>query len=144
MKYGKNQWSRIASLLHRKSAKQCKARWFEWLDRSQMILLMVDKISSIKGTASPICNVTKCRLHFRAILIKVSHAMSCTPSCVSNKKKIIIPLIQFITFFIHNLQIILNFIIKKLCINKLRTLKILRLMNNSDLKFSSIFLTLKN
>ncbi|XP_044726602.1 cell division cycle 5-like protein [Chrysoperla carnea] len=34
MKYGKNQWSRIASLLHRKSAKQCKARWFEWLDPS--------------------------------------------------------------------------------------------------------------
>lgn len=32
MKYGKNQWSRIASLLHRKSAKQCKSRWFEWLD----------------------------------------------------------------------------------------------------------------
>ncbi|VDN24533.1 unnamed protein product [Gongylonema pulchrum] len=26
MKYGKNQWSRIASLLHRKSAKQCKAQ----------------------------------------------------------------------------------------------------------------------
>ena len=34
MKYGKNQWSRIGSLLHRKSAKQCKARWFEWLDPS--------------------------------------------------------------------------------------------------------------
>ena len=34
MKYGKNQWSRIASLLHRKSAKQCKARWTEWLDPS--------------------------------------------------------------------------------------------------------------
>ena len=34
MKYGKNQWSRIASLLHRKTAKQCKARWFEWLDPS--------------------------------------------------------------------------------------------------------------
>ncbi|CAH1799753.1 unnamed protein product [Owenia fusiformis] len=34
MKYGKNQWSRIASLLHRKSAKQCKSRWFEWLDPS--------------------------------------------------------------------------------------------------------------
>merc|ERR1719228_1780042 len=30
----KNQWSRIASLLHRKSAKQCTARWFEWLDPS--------------------------------------------------------------------------------------------------------------
>jgi len=34
MKYGKNQWSRIASLLNRKSSKQCKARWYEWLDPS--------------------------------------------------------------------------------------------------------------
>eukprot|EP01130_Rhizamoeba_saxonica_P012144 TRINITY_DN5096_c0_g1_i1.p1 TRINITY_DN5096_c0_g1~~TRINITY_DN5096_c0_g1_i1.p1 ORF type:complete len:778 (-),score=246.58 TRINITY_DN5096_c0_g1_i1:24-2357(-) len=34
MKYGKNQWARIASLLARKSAKQCKARWNEWLDPS--------------------------------------------------------------------------------------------------------------
>ncbi|KAF6779898.1 hypothetical protein AHF37_00580 [Paragonimus kellicotti] len=34
MKYGKNQWARIASLLHRKAAKQCKARWYEWLDPS--------------------------------------------------------------------------------------------------------------
>ncbi|KAK0167765.1 hypothetical protein PV327_001629 [Microctonus hyperodae] len=34
MKYGKNQWNRIASLLNRKSAKQCKAGWFEWLDPS--------------------------------------------------------------------------------------------------------------
>ncbi|XRB07055.1 cell division cycle 5-like protein [Pycnococcus provasolii] len=34
MKYGMNQWGRVASLLARKSAKQCKARWFEWLDPS--------------------------------------------------------------------------------------------------------------
>ncbi len=34
MKYGKNQWARISSLLVRKSPKQCKARWFEWLDPS--------------------------------------------------------------------------------------------------------------
>jgi pre-mRNA-splicing factor CDC5/CEF1 len=34
MKYGKNQWSRIASLLSRKSAKQCKERWYSWLDPS--------------------------------------------------------------------------------------------------------------
>ena len=34
MKYGKNQWSRISSLLVRKTAKQCKARWYEWLDPS--------------------------------------------------------------------------------------------------------------
>lgn len=33
-KYGLNSWSRVASLLHRKSAKQCKARWNEWLDPS--------------------------------------------------------------------------------------------------------------
>jgi hypothetical protein len=34
MKYGKNQWARISSLVGRKSAKQCKARWHEWLDPS--------------------------------------------------------------------------------------------------------------
>ena len=34
MKYGMNQWDRVASLLVRKSGKQCKARWFEWLDPS--------------------------------------------------------------------------------------------------------------
>ena len=34
MKYGLNQWARISSLLNRKSAKQCKARWYEWLDPS--------------------------------------------------------------------------------------------------------------
>ncbi|ORY28702.1 hypothetical protein BCR33DRAFT_745495 [Rhizoclosmatium globosum] len=33
-RYGKNQWARISSLLTRKTPKQCKARWFEWLDPS--------------------------------------------------------------------------------------------------------------
>eukprot|EP00747_Dinoflagellata_sp_TGD_P158713 gnl/TRDRNA2_/TRDRNA2_177838_c1_seq5.p2 gnl/TRDRNA2_/TRDRNA2_177838_c1~~gnl/TRDRNA2_/TRDRNA2_177838_c1_seq5.p2 ORF type:complete len:165 (-),score=6.87 gnl/TRDRNA2_/TRDRNA2_177838_c1_seq5:1771-2265(-) len=32
MKYGFNQWSRIASLMKYKSASQCKARWYGWLD----------------------------------------------------------------------------------------------------------------
>lgn len=31
-KYGLNQWQRVSSLLARKTAKQCKARWTEWLD----------------------------------------------------------------------------------------------------------------
>ena len=31
-KYGLNQWSRVSSLLPKKSAKQCKQRWKEWLD----------------------------------------------------------------------------------------------------------------
>ena len=34
MKYGLNQWPRVASLLNRKSASQCKGRWYEWLDPS--------------------------------------------------------------------------------------------------------------
>jgi pre-mRNA-splicing factor CDC5/CEF1 len=34
MKYGKNQWARISSLLTRKTPRQCKARWLEWLDPS--------------------------------------------------------------------------------------------------------------
>ncbi|KAI3475596.1 hypothetical protein L1887_62968 [Cichorium endivia] len=33
-KYGVNQWARISSLLVRKTPKQCKARWYEWLDPS--------------------------------------------------------------------------------------------------------------
>jgi hypothetical protein len=32
MKYGKNQWARVASLMNRKSAKQCKARWYNYLN----------------------------------------------------------------------------------------------------------------
>jgi len=32
MKYGLNQWPRISSLLVRKSSKQCKERWYNWLD----------------------------------------------------------------------------------------------------------------
>ncbi|KAK9433873.1 pre-mRNA splicing factor component-domain-containing protein [Lipomyces doorenjongii] len=31
-KYGLNQWARVSSLLARKTAKQVKARWTEWLD----------------------------------------------------------------------------------------------------------------
>jgi pre-mRNA-splicing factor CDC5/CEF1 len=31
-KYGLSQWARVSSLLARKTAKQCKARWTQWLD----------------------------------------------------------------------------------------------------------------
>ncbi|PRQ23807.1 putative Homeobox domain-containing protein [Rosa chinensis] len=34
MRYGKNQWARISSLLVSKSAKQWKARCYQWLDPS--------------------------------------------------------------------------------------------------------------
>jgi pre-mRNA-splicing factor CDC5/CEF1 len=33
-KYGLNQWARCASLIAKKTSKQCKARWNEWLDPS--------------------------------------------------------------------------------------------------------------
>ncbi|VVA90354.1 unnamed protein product [Arabis nemorensis] len=36
MKYGKNEWARISTLLVRKSAEQCEARWYEWLDPSSI------------------------------------------------------------------------------------------------------------
>jgi hypothetical protein len=32
MKYGTKKWGSIASLLHKKTPKQCKERWNEWLD----------------------------------------------------------------------------------------------------------------
>ncbi|KAH7834673.1 hypothetical protein Vadar_018438 [Vaccinium darrowii] len=32
MKYGKNEWDRVSTLVPRMSAKQCKARWSEWID----------------------------------------------------------------------------------------------------------------
>lgn len=50
------------------------------------MVLIVERISSMNGIGSPSCTVTKCLLHFSAILIKVSHAISCTPSCVSATK----------------------------------------------------------
>ncbi|KAA0158637.1 hypothetical protein FNF31_05284 [Cafeteria roenbergensis] len=34
MKYGTQNWARVASLLPRKTAAQCKARWYNWLDPS--------------------------------------------------------------------------------------------------------------
>ncbi|KAH7571846.1 hypothetical protein JRO89_XS04G0154600 [Xanthoceras sorbifolium] len=46
MKYGKNQWARISSLLVRKSAKQCKARWYEWLDPS---IKKLEEIVTLSG-----------------------------------------------------------------------------------------------
>jgi Myb-like DNA-binding domain len=46
-KYGKNQWARISSLLVRKTPKQCKARWYEWLDPS--IKKVINRMSIVIG-----------------------------------------------------------------------------------------------
>ena len=63
MKYGKNQWARISSLLVRKSAKQCKARWYEWLD------------PSIKKVCPPILSTTFLLLDFSFFCTSVSSSV---------------------------------------------------------------------
>ena len=81
MKYGKNQWARIASLLHRKSAKQCKARWFEWLDPSvkktewsreeeEKLLHMAKLMPTQWRTIAPIIGRTaaQCLEHYELLL----------------------------------------------------------------------------
>uniref|UniRef100_A0A1X7TE27 Cell division cycle 5-like protein n=1 Tax=Amphimedon queenslandica TaxID=400682 RepID=A0A1X7TE27_AMPQE len=84
MKYGKNQWARIASLLHKKSAKQCKARWYEWLDPSikktewsrdeEEKLLHLAKLMPCQWrTIAPIVGRTpaQCLEHYEYLLDKV-------------------------------------------------------------------------
>lgn len=66
-----------------------------WGWRSQIIVFMLFKISSINGITSPTWTCTKCLRHFWAILMNVSQAMSWTPSWVSNK-------IKTFTYFLFN------------------------------------------
>ena len=86
MKYGKNQWARIASLLHRKSAKQCKARWFEWLDPSikktewsreeeEKLLHLAKLMPTQWRTIAPIIGRTaaQCLEHYELLLDKAQH-----------------------------------------------------------------------
>lgn len=48
-------------------------------ERSTVIRCKSRNISSMKGSVSPACTMTKCLRHFCAILMNVSQAMSCTP-----------------------------------------------------------------
>lgn len=86
MKYGMNQWARIASLLVRKSAKQCKARWFEWLDPSikktawtreeEERLLHLAKIMPTQWrTIAPMIGrtATQCLEHYERLLDEAQH-----------------------------------------------------------------------
>ncbi|CAH0476450.1 unnamed protein product [Peronospora belbahrii] len=81
MKYGMNQWARVASLLSRKSAKQCKARWYEWLDPSikktewsreeeEKLLHLVKLMPSQWRTIAPIVGRTaaQCMEHYERLL----------------------------------------------------------------------------
>eukprot|EP01031_Cornospumella_fuschlensis_P034526 gene34526-41803_t len=81
MKYGKNQWSRVASLLNRKSPKQCKARWYEWLDPSikktdwsreeeEKLLHLAKLMPNQWRTIAPIVGRTaaQCMEHYESLL----------------------------------------------------------------------------
>uniref|UniRef100_M4BMA3 Uncharacterized protein n=1 Tax=Hyaloperonospora arabidopsidis (strain Emoy2) TaxID=559515 RepID=M4BMA3_HYAAE len=81
MKYGMNQWARVASLLSRKSAKQCKARWYEWLDPSikktewsreeeEKLLHLAKLMPSQWRTIAPIVGRTaaQCMDHYERLL----------------------------------------------------------------------------
>lgn len=81
MKYGQNQWARIASLLVRKSAKQCKARWYEWLDpgikktewtreEEEKLLHLVKIMPTSWRTIAPIIGrtATQCLEHYEKLI----------------------------------------------------------------------------
>eukprot|EP01038_Epipyxis_sp_PR26KG_P014993 gene14993-20168_t len=84
MKYGNNAWSRVASLLNRKSAKQCKARWYEWLDPSikktewskdeeEKLLHLAKLMPNQWRTIAPIVGRTagQCMEHYEKLLDQV-------------------------------------------------------------------------
>jgi len=88
MKYGKNQWARVASLLSRKSAKQCKARWYEWLDPSikktewhrdeeEKLLHLAKLMPNQWRTIAPIVGRTaaQCMEHYEKLLDQAQESM---------------------------------------------------------------------
>ena len=81
MKYGKQQWARVASLLNRKTAKQCKARWHEWLDPSvkkvewsreeeEKLLHLAKLMPAQWKTVGPLIGrtATQCQEHYEQLL----------------------------------------------------------------------------
>ncbi|OEH74297.1 myb-like DNA-binding domain-containing protein [Cyclospora cayetanensis] len=88
MKYGLNNWSRVASLLVKKSAKQCKARWYEWLDPSvkktewtleeeEKLLHLAKIMPSQWRTIAPIVGRTayQCLMHYEELLDQAQEGM---------------------------------------------------------------------
>ncbi|KAL8443543.1 hypothetical protein Emed_006757 [Eimeria media] len=88
MKYGLNNWSRVASLLVKKSAKQCKARWYEWLDPSvkktewtleeeEKLLHLAKIMPSQWRTIAPIVGRTayQCLMHYEELLDQAQEAL---------------------------------------------------------------------
>ena len=85
MKYGRHQWARISSLLVRKTAKQCKARWTEWLEpgikknewslaEEEKLLHLAKVMPSQWRTIAPIVGRTaaQCQEKYEALLAKAA------------------------------------------------------------------------
>lgn len=88
MKYGKNCWPRVASLLNKKTAKQCKARWYEWLDPSikktdwsreeeEKLLTLAKLMPNQWRTIAPIIGRTagQCIEHYQKLLDQATGEM---------------------------------------------------------------------
>lgn len=80
-KYGKQQWGRVASLLNKKTAKQAKARWHEWLDPSirktewsraeeEKLLHLAKLMPAQWKTIAPLVGrtATQCQEHYEYLL----------------------------------------------------------------------------
>ena len=80
-KYGKQQWARVASLLNRKTAKQAKARWYEWLDpairktewsrqEEEKLLHLAKLLPAQWRTIGPLVGrtATQCQEHYERLL----------------------------------------------------------------------------
>lgn len=80
-KYGLNQWARCASLLAKKTAKQCKQRWQEWLDpglrktewsreEDEKLLTMAKLLPTQWRTIAPIVgrSATQCLERYQKLL----------------------------------------------------------------------------
>eukprot|EP00977_Amphora_coffeiformis_P010510 scaffold2476_cov193-Amphora_coffeaeformis.AAC.5 len=86
-KYGKQQWARVASLLNRKTAKQAKARWHEWLDPSikktewsrqeeEKLLHLAKLMPAQWKTIGPLVGrtATQCQEHYERLLDQAATA----------------------------------------------------------------------
>jgi pre-mRNA-splicing factor CDC5/CEF1 len=93
MKYGKQNWARVASLMNRKSAKQCKARWYDWLDPSikkidwtreeeEKLLHMAKLMPNQWRTIAPVVGRTaaQCIDHYERLLDRVQQADGAVPA----------------------------------------------------------------
>merc|ERR1712146_261417 len=92
MKYGLNQWDRISSLLINKSAKQCKSRWFFYLnpkinkkgwtfEEDERLIYLAFILPSQWNTIAPLIGRTteQCYDRFQKLInIKTNHAYNST------------------------------------------------------------------